>query len=456
MIDFKKAVLEIKDEMLMDIKKLCQIDSVLDESTIKAGQPFGLGNRKALDCMLEIGIRDGFIVKDVDGYAGHIDIGKKVETVGVLGHLDVVPTNINGWDYEPFNMTIKDGYLYGRGVADDKGPLIAAYYASKIVNAMDIPKKRGIRIIFGCNEESGSNCMKYYFKHEKFPTLGFTPDAGFPVCYGEKALASFVITGEKSESKLISFKAGSVANIVPEVAEAIVVGSVLDYQASFNAFLNSKGVKGEIEALDAMVKFTLIGKSAHASVPDLGVNSAVLLASYLNSQIDDITLNFVDRYFMDDNHAEKLGFYLKGEMGEVTVNLGVMQIGSTGIKIVLDSRCPHELKEEVIIDCMNKVIGNFPFNFTYNMLPHLYVDPNSELVQKLHGAYAEISGDKESKPVTMGGGTYAKEMPNCVAFGIELPNTDNRIHQNNERMAIDDLILGTIIYAKALYELVKE
>ncbi|WRK54300.1 M20/M25/M40 family metallo-hydrolase [Coprobacillaceae bacterium CR2/5/TPMF4] len=101
----------------------------------------------------------------------------------------------SGWDTNPFEVVIKDGKLYGRGVADDKGPLIASYYAAKIVNSLNIPTKMKTRVIFGCNEELGSSCVKYYFTKMPYPTMGFTPDAGFPVVYGEKAGCSFEITG---------------------------------------------------------------------------------------------------------------------------------------------------------------------------------------------------------------------------------------------------------------------
>jgi len=455
-MDFKQEVLKIKEDMLKDIKALCLIDSVLDESTSQVGQPFGKGNKEVLDAMLAIGIRDGYRTKNVDGYAGHIDIGEGQETVGILGHLDVVPVNKEGWIYPPFDMTIDNDCIYGRGVADDKGPLLAAYYAAKIIDKINFPKKRKIRVIFGCNEESGSNCMKYYFKKEKFPTLGFTPDAGFPVCYGEKAMAFFSLHGEKEDSKLISFTSGTVANVVPEEAIAKVEGTADIYQKSFDDYLNKRKLSGSITNQEGYVVFQLVGKSAHASTPDKGINAAVYLCEYLNTVIADSAIAFVSKFFTDDNHALKLGFYHRGEMGEITVNLGVMQITKEdGIKIVLDMRCPHELKEETIVECMDKVTSDYFLSYTHRMLPYLYVNPSSELITKLHEAYVHVSGDVVAKPMTMGGGTYAKEMPNCVAFGISFPGVNNKIHENNEFISINDLLVGTEIYATALYELIK-
>ena len=155
MINFYEEALKRKDELVEDLMTLVKIPSVDDPSTAKENQPFGQANREALDAMLAIGKRDGYVVEDVDGYAGHIDIGEQEETFGVLGHLDVVPCNKEGWNTNPYDPVLKDGIIYGRGVADDKGPLLAGYYACKIINDLKLPVKMKTRVIFGCNEEKG-------------------------------------------------------------------------------------------------------------------------------------------------------------------------------------------------------------------------------------------------------------------------------------------------------------
>lgn len=456
MIDFKNEVLKVKDEMISDIQTICRIPSVLDPESARENQPFGQGCRDALDCMLSFGKRDGFVVKDVDGYAGHIDIGEGDEVIGVLGHLDVVPVNKEGWIYPPFSATLKDGILYGRGTSDDKGPTLAAYYAAKLIHDLKLPMKRKIRIIFGCDEESGSSCMKHYFSKEPFPKWAFTPDAGFPVCYGEKAGCHFEITGQQKQEALISFKAGDRANIVPEVAIAVVTGKVEDYQKSFDVFLKKHQVDGHIEKVTSGVQLTLVGKSAHASTPDLGKNAIVVLAQYLNETLHHPLAKWIDDYFQDDNHARRLGFYFNGAMGEITVNLGIINYENSQLRIVLDCRCPHDMDFESMGVKMEEALAPLGWQEEHHVGPYLFVDPQSELIQKLHKAYVKYTNDVEAKPMTMGGGTYAKSMPNtCVAFGMEFPGSSNQIHENNEILRIDELLLGCAIYAEALYELVK-
>lgn len=456
MIDFKEEVLKIKEDMIADIQTICRIPSVLDPDTAKENQPFGQGCRDALDCMLSFGKRDGFEVKDVDGYAGHIDIGEGDEVIGVLGHLDVVPVNEEGWIYPPFSCTLHDGVLYGRGTSDDKGPTIAAYYAAKLIHDLKLPTKRKMRIIFGCDEESGSRCMKYYFSKEPYPKWAFTPDASFPVCYGEKSGCGFRISGTCPSGSLLSFKAGVRANIVPEVAQAVVSGKAADYQDSYQHFLQEHGVTGTLKTVDQGIEITLIGKSAHASTPDLGRNAVVILAKYLNETLHHPLAEWIDHYFQNDNHARKLGFYFNGAMGEITVNLGLIQYEAEQVNIVLDCRCPHDMDFDHMTAAMHEALALMGWTEEHRVGPYLFVDPESELIQKLHHAYVTYTHDENAKPMTMGGGTYAKAMPNtCVAFGMEFPGSPNMIHENNEVLKIDELLLGCAIYAQALYDLVK-
>lgn len=456
MIDFLEEAKKRKDEMIADIEKLCQIPSVLDENTAKVNQPFGEACREALDAMLEIGKRDGFDCEDVDGYAGHIDIGEGEKTFGILGHLDVVPCNENGWNTDPYDVTIKNGKLYGRGVADDKGPLIAAYYAAKIIHELNLPTQMKTRIIFGCNEENGSKCVEHYFTKQSYPDMGFTPDAEFPVVYGEKAGANFQIKGYIEKDNIIGIYAGTRANIVPEVCEAYVTGHYKQYKDDFMAYLSDMGLDGSVEEEGNHTKLTLIGKSAHASLPELGKNAVVFMCHYLTNISQNKLIHFIDECFFDDYYGEKLGIAYKGLMGPLTVNLGIMNYKDGQAQMTLDLRVPHEMTEETLTNIIEDKISHYGLTQTHHMGKALYIDPQSHLVQTLHNAYVEFTGDHNHKPQAIGGGTYAKSMPNCVAFGVEFPGTDNKIHQNNEEISIDDLLKATAIYAKAIYDLIKK
>ena len=455
MISFAREINDNFESYMNDLQKLVSHNSIYDLSTAGEGKPFGQANKEVLEEMLNIGIKDGYTVKNVDGYAGHIDIGEGNEVIGVLGHLDIVPVNEVGWDTDPFTLTIKDGKVFGRGTTDDKGPILAAYYAAKMIQQKGLKTSKKIRIIFGCNEESGSRCMRYYFTKEPFPTMGFTPDANFPVIYGEKKGAHFGIKGNLAQNDLVSFKAGTVANIVPERAVAIVKKTSEELKESFEAYLAQYGLNGTLEDIEGGCKIELIGKSSHASLPHLGKNAAVYLGSYLNTVITHPLVQFLDQYFALDYSGEKLGIAITGMMGPLTCNVGICNYEKGEVTIILDCRCPHELDDDATLAKVEKAVKEFNLNVESHFGKALYVDPESDLIKALHSAYVECTGDSEAKPIAIGGGTYAKTMPNCVAFGPEFDGTDNQIHQNNEFAVIDQIKLEMEIYANALYNLAK-
>lgn len=454
MINFKEEVLKIKDEMLEDIKTLCAIASMQEDSSVSDNQPFGKPCRDALDAMLAIGVRDGFIVEDVDGFAGHIDIGEGDACFGVLGHLDVVPVNPVGWNSDPFTVMIKDGILYGRGVADDKGPLLAGYYAAKIIHKLQLPTKMKMRIIFGCNEEMGSQCVKYYFGKQPFPAMGFTPDANFPVVYGEKAGCNITIKGNIEKKGLIALCAGSRANIVPETCTAIVEGNYKQFKASFETFVNIHNLQGMVEEEGNHTKLTMIGKSAHGSTPEIGINAVVYMAKYLQDITDNDLVTFINEY-LNTYTGQSLDIDFTGEMGPLTMNVGVIRYRKDSFEITLDLRCPHDINFDDMISKVQKACKKYAFSETHEIGKALYVDPNSTLITKLHSAYKEVTGDT-SAPQAIGGGTYAKSMPNCVAFGPAFIGEETNIHENNECISIDSLLKATEIYARSIYSIIKK
>lgn len=454
MIDFKSEVENEIENLINDLATLVSYPSVQDDSTVKENQPFGQANRDVLDAMIAIGQRDGFVSEDVDGYAGHIDIGQGDATFGVLGHLDVVPVNDIGWDSDPFVLKRENEILYGRGVVDDKGALLAGYYACKIINKLGLATKMKMRVIFGCNEELGSKCVKHYFTKMPFPQMGFTPDASFPVVFGEKAMAAINISGSIEKKGLISMFAGKRANIVPEEVIAVVEGNYKNYLKSFNDFLEQNHLDGTVEEEGNHTRLILKGKSAHASLPHEGKNAISYLALYLVNEIDNDLIRLIA-----DNLSDYNGTGLKinhtGIMGDLTMNLGVIGYKNNQVNLTLDIRASHEIDFPAMKEQIQRIIDPLKLELTITTTPGLYVDPKSELITKLHQGYQEVT-QKTDQPQTMGGGTYAKSMPNCVAFGVEFAGYDYKIHGNNENIPVEHLKLATEIYCKAIYNLIKK
>ena len=219
-IDWKKEVVVRKDDLLNDLIDLLKVKSEREDDKVTADAPFGPGPRDALLHMLAYGERDGFAVKNVDNYAGHIEFGEKeTKTLGIFGHMDVVPAG-DGWVIH--DPVIKDNKIYARGSSDDKGPSMAAYYGMKIIKELGLPLSKKIRFVVGSDEESGWGDMDYDFEHEEKPDFGFSPDAEFPIINGEKGNVTLGLHFQGNNEgayQLQQFTAGLRENMVPGSAE---------------------------------------------------------------------------------------------------------------------------------------------------------------------------------------------------------------------------------------------
>jgi len=457
-INFKEEVLKRKDNLIKDLQNLIKINSELTTfDPNRKGAPFGEGNKEVLDFMLDLAKKDGFETLNVDGYAGHIELGNQNEYVAIMGHLDVVPAG-SGWTYPPYGAEIHDNKMYGRGTEDDKGPTIAAYYAMKILNELDVKLSKRVKLILGLDEESGWRGVSHYFKkYPEIPVSGFIPDADFPLIYAEKGIVRFNIKGYFNNNNLISFNGGLRDNMVPDLATAEIKYEDNNLEQLFNNYLKTNNLSGNIEKTKNNTYILLVsGISAHGSTPELGDNAIDKLNNFLLSiNIKNELTSLIDKYLANETDGNKLGLkFYDEEMGGLTVNFGVLNTNDNEFLITLNLRYPNGITFDEIFTKLKDTFK--PLEVTYNHHQKLlYNDPNSELVKTLMDVYKKHTNDKDAKPLTIGGGTFARAIPNVVAFGPHFPGKPSYIHQKDEYIDIDDLILATIIYTEALYELAK-
>lgn len=434
-----------REEFVTRIKELLQIPTVLekfDPDNLEA--PFGKEIRKALDYMLDLAEKDGFTVKNVDNYAGHIEAGSGEEVLGILGHLDVVPTGGN-WTNPPFSAFEKDGKIYARGAMDDKGPTIAAYLALKMVVAQGIKLNKRVRIILGCDEETGMRGLRHYLSKEKMPDIGFAPDAEFPLIYGEKGIYTFDFIGDEVSDLVESMSAGDRYNVVPD---SCVVVLKKDLSKAFNHFLEKNNYKGSVEGN----KYTVFGKNAHAAMPTSGVNAISLMIRFLKEVTDTKFIQFIDRYLAFDHYGNKMGITcFDKEMKDLTNNLSFIKYDGKSVKIGCNIRYPRNydfLAGEAKMTTAANEYG-LAYNCTSNSKPH-YVSPEDKLIKSLHSAYVKYSGDTKSEIFTIGGGTYARVLDKAVAFGALFPGEEELAHQADEYLDIDKMIVAIAIYAESI------
>ena len=284
-IDWQEQAKKYRDQYLQDLRELISIPSVRDDDHKTDEYPLGEGPTKALLKFLSFGKRDGFVTKNLDNIVGYIEYGAGEETFAMQSHADVMPAG-DGWETDPFVMTEKDGNLYGRGTSDDKGPGLAAYYGLRILKDNGIIPNMKIRLIIGTDEESDWTGMKHYFDVEPQPTLGFSPDAEFPLINGEKGNATYETTfgsSNGSEYTLKEFDSGLRLNMVPGNATALVETDDNEkFVDAFTDFLDKNPLSGDIKATGDGIAVHLIGKQAHAMAPENGVNAGTYLAAFLN------------------------------------------------------------------------------------------------------------------------------------------------------------------------------
>ena len=442
-----------RDEILKRLEELVSINS--EQSAATSDAPFGEGPKKALEAALKMLEKDGLKTVNLDNYIGYGEMGEGDQLIAIVGHLDVVPARKeDGWNTDPYTMVEKDGILYGRGVSDDKGGVVASMIALKIIQDMQIPVKKRIRLIMGCNEETGSKCLKYYVDHDEQPDYGFTPDGDFPCINGEKGMMAAHYVSKKTGIRDID--GGTAGNIVCSNCY-VVVDKCSFSKKKLEDIFNNNNINYEIEEDDNTVKITVQGVAAHASMPTLGVNAiAHLLTGLKEAGYQDPFVDFFCSRIGLNTNGEGLGLNLKDEYSELTLNCGYIHMNDGVISGNIDVRFPVTMTGKQITKACSKYLeddgGEIIIDGTFDPL---YYSPDSPLVESLTEAYHEVTGDVDAQPLVIGGGTYAKGINNTIAFGCAFQGKDYKIHNANEWCPIEDLIKQVEIYVAGILKLLE-
>jgi len=438
-----------------DIASLVEIESVEDLAAAEPGKPFGPGPAAALDEVLKIASGMGFETTNVDGYMGFADLPGETDTqIGLIGHMDVVPAG-PGWNFQPFDVSLKDGYLVGRGVLDDKGPCVVALHAMKLLADQGVKLPYTIRFLFGTNEETGMNDVPYYRERYADPAFLFTPDAEFPVCYGEKGgFDATVVSAPIEGGEFLQFEGGSATNAVAGQAFCVVNRIVDNLPEAPGIPVTYEEGKTRIDAK---------GKSAHASTPELGQSAIGLLADYvlangIGTLKEQEFLRFVQKV-VDFPDGSGVGIATADEyFGPLTLNGGTIKLEDGRFTQTLDSRWPTSTTPEEITAAITAITDPMGASFenTLLMVPFL-VKPDTAPIQALLSAYNEVTGESR-EPFTIGGGTYAREFTSGASFGpempwIEYPEWAGSMHGPDEAISNEQLQLAFKIYAAALLKL---
>lgn len=444
----------LRDEMTQTLIRWIRVPSV--KGMPEAGAPFGREVRRALDMALEDARRMGFETRNFDGYAGDVRMGPLgVEPLAILAHLDVVPAG-DGWKVDPFGAVIEGDKMYGRGTSDDKGPAVAALYAMYAMKKAGIPLKREIRLILGCDEESGWDCMRYYMEHCDMPKTGFSPDASYPVINTEKGMLHLSLRGAYASDglKVKEISVGERCNVVPGMAAALVEdnGALCE---RVRRLTEEKHLRVEAAPqADGTVLLTSTGVPGHAAYPETAMNAlGQLLVALGGLGVTGALKTVAERVGMEYDGLS-LGVRCKDETsGPLTCNLGILRYNEKdGLYATLDIRYPILCDHKALVRCIRAALApEVDVSVDEQKEPH-HVAPNSPLITALLAAYHEITG-RPRECVATGGGTYARVLEEGVAFGSAFPEDEELAHQAGEYLSLNGLMLNLHIFARAIEKL---
>jgi succinyl-diaminopimelate desuccinylase len=444
-MEVKEFIKNNFEAMKADLKELVSFNSVYSEDE----KPFGSANRKVLEAALKMMEAKGLKTENVDHYAGFGETGQGDKLITVVAHLDVVPAG-EGWDSDPFDMIEKDGRVYGRGVSDDKGGAVAAMYALKYLIEEGYPFRKRVRLVLGCNEETGSECIRHYVSKYGDPDYGFTPDANFPGIYAEKGIYGAAVIAH--HTSFIDISGGEASNVVCKKVKAVVKEGSFD-EEKFRSFLYDHQVKYTIshgENTELLVE----GVAAHASMPDLGVNAiSHLFEALYAAGYDDEFISWFHDHFALTVHGELIGFdEIRDKVSDTTINFGVIRKEGDDLTMSLDMRFPVMSDSKTIKEMMRISKGNTEV-VCHSAVEPLYFDVELPMIKALKKAYEDVTGDLETQMEAIGGGTYAKAIGNCIAFGCEFQGEDNHIHDANESLDLENFKKQVAIYIQAIRNL---
>ncbi|KYO68742.1 dipeptidase PepV [Thermovenabulum gondwanense] len=451
-----EAILKENENAL--INSVCEILRIRSvEEKPLPGMPFGKGVADALNYVLKLSESFGLRTKNLDNYVGWAEWGEGKDLIGILVHLDVVPEGSN-WSHPPFGGEIHDGKIYGRGASDNKGPAIAALYALKALKDANLNFKKRVRIIFGTNEESGMECIKYYLQKDEMPAMGFSPDAEYPIINGEKGILTFSIKAKFDDNNgSIFLTGGERANMVPDYAHC-VINYYDGLEKDLENFKGKTGFSLELVKNGSEATIKSYGVSAHGSIPEKGQNAISRLISFLveikaGSQGQREFLKFLMDKIGFETNGKSLGINLEDEVsGRLTLNLGVINMNENEAEAIINIRYPISFKGEDIIGTIERNLKKGIFIDNVKNSPPHYVPEDSPIVKALKAAYEKVTGEK-AYCFTIGGGTYARMMKNTVAFGPNFPGKPEVAHEKDEYIEIEDLIKNFKIYTYVLKEL---
>lgn len=445
--------------LIADLSSLVRIRSISQAQ--EGPHPYGEGCARVLDAALALAQGYGLETENHEYYCGSVLLrGETNKELAIATHLDVVPEN-TGWFNPPYEPYVKDGWLYGRGSADNKGASVASLYVLRYFREHNIRLRHTLRLIYGCAEETGMSDMVYYLDHHAAPSFVLVPDAGLPAVYAEKA--------DSTPYSPVRFP-GTLFPLTQDPLRTACPLTPAPYSAaSASIRRRQRSAAWRISPYLPMTKGVQVsaeGVTAHAAFPERGRSAAATLAQALiNADLctDEVqtVLAFIAAFEAYD--GSRLGIACADELS------GALSIAGTLIRTQdgqlihhMNARGPVTIPPESVYETLctsAAALGFKPVSRSFRK--GSFVSPEHPVIPLLT-RYAQEAHGIPMEPYTMGGGTYARMFPNAIASGFGLPKQKKPCphghgggHQPDECVSLTNLKNGIAIYAKTLMDLDK-
>lgn len=459
-------VSEKMPQLVQDLIRICKVPSVAVVPEDKQ-PPYGPECVRVLDEMLKIGEEYGLETKNFDSCVGRIRYGSSEKSIGIWSHLDVVPVG-DGWEHDPFDPVVEQGYMIARGCQDNKSSAAMALYVLLYMKEHSIKLPYSLDAYMGTSEEVGMFDIDYFTAHYPCPELSLVPDSGFPVCCGERGSFNGELTAvDPVSEKLISLTCDCGLYSVPNLAEAVVLDApgIAGLLAEKNPDITAE--KQQTEDGKAAWKLTFHGVTAHGAAPQGGRNALTLLCEtickYELAGARDCEILAWIASINKDGHGTPINVFREDEISGpivLTVTQGWIRDGHLAFGFM--SKYPAGCKEDLAEFAEKGAKDHgFALAITRNAKPTLF-DPKHPAVTIMTDTYNRLTGS-QSEPFVMSGGTYARKLPRAFACGTGMPMPPapeglfaaghGDYHQPDESIPLKRIETALVIYIKGILEI---
>lgn len=367
--------------------------------------------------------------------------------IAFYSHLDVVPAGSEGWDHPPFEPYEKDGWIYGRGSTDNKGPFASVLLALRFLAEQGVQLNHDVTLFGGFDEEVGMDDAKWIVEHIGPARFNLVSDCSFPVCVAEKGILEAHVSRRLDDPALLSLDAGEAANAIPAVAFAEVIQR-----------------KNADNQRECPVRHKAVGRAAHAAFPEGSENALVKLAGELAAN-ESLTTVSRDTFaalssLFATHDGQGLGIALQDDfLGSTTCVPTVARYENGVLRVLVNVRYPAASDGGWVRETFAKSMGDAGFEIDSVLeSPARDASKDSALVQRLTNIVNEEL-QSELHPYSMGGATHARWIPGALGFGPGrqfdgvFPPRAGSGHEANEAVSLLHLEQATKIYVRTIIEL---